>query len=208
VLDLSNNNEAVDFHRLRQLGHSRVYLKRSEGVNFIDHKHDDFHRRALAAGFKVGAYHFAHPEQNGAKAEAEYFARLLPRRIYGHTLRPCLDLEAGVPDKATAAWAVEFLAHLHSLTGRRGLLYSNPSYLQECGFTRAPAPLWLAAYGRDDGREHPYVIPNPWTKIAAHQYASTARIPGVVGSVDLSKVKHPRLLDELRLGRMTPGRLL
>lgn len=201
MIDLSNNNKAAAFRTVYASGHRRVYLKLTEGLNFVDGKHDAFRRAAISAGLKVGEYHFAHPHLNKAKDEAEFFCLHLPKLRPGQALRPCLDLEDGAPSEAVAQWAVDWVFHVSRTTGHTVVLYSNPSYLSGCRFRRPTGPLWLAAYGRNDGKEHPVTIPAPWKHAAAHQYTSRGNVPGVLGLCDVSRVWRPRQLDVHRFFR-------
>lgn len=196
MIDLSSNNpHPVDFQKVKQYGHRRVYIKLSEGVNYLNPEHQAEHAAAIAAGLKVGEYHFAHPETNAAETEAEYFCRLLPQLNPRHSLRPCLDLEAGKASPRVGGWAKTFVAYVKKHTGHTVVVYSNAPYLEGCSLQHPLGPLWLAAYGRDDGTEYPYSIPKPWRRIAAHQYCSNGTVPGVKGPVDLSRVLHPLELD-------------
>lgn len=199
MIDLSNNNGHVDFSTLRAHGESRVYLKRSEGLHFNDPTFADRQHRAHTVGIKVGAYHFARPSQNSPREEAEFFLRLAPQLHRGHDLRHCLDLEdpAARPSAKIGLWAVEFLRYVRQHSRFHAIIYGSSSYLQECQFQHVYAWLWLAAYGRNDGSEHPFAIPRPWTSrtTVAHQFASTARVPGVEGACDVSRIFHPGLID-------------
>lgn len=196
MIDLSSNNPApVDFAKVKAHGTRRVYIKLSEGTDYLNPEHQAEHAAAIAAGLKVGEYHFAHPELNDAVVEAEYFCRLLPELHPGHALRPVLDLEAGKPSPRVGSWATAFSLYVRKHTGHTVVLYSNPAYLEGCDFRRVIGPLWLASYGRDDGREYPFRIPKPWRRIAAHQYFTKGTTPGVTGPVDLSRVLHPLELD-------------
>lgn len=204
MIDLSNNNGSVNFQTLRHAGHEeRVYLKLSEGASFHDPDFAARYGQAISAGCKVGAYHFARPSKHTPREEADFFLRLLPKLAPGKTLRPCLDLEDpnAQPSERVAAWAEVWLELVRKHIRYHPIIYGSPSYLHACDFHKAPAWLWLASFGRNDGREHPFSIPAPWRRrqVAAHQYASTARVPGVVGNVDLSHVLRARLLDIHRL---------
>lgn len=203
MIDLSNNNGTVDFRRVKQSGENRVYLKRSEGHSFDDPHFDRYYRDARAAGLRVGAYHFARPSSNTPKEEADFFLRLAPQLQRGKSMRHCLDLEDPQvkPSPAIGKWAVEWIRLVHAHVDYHPILYSYGSYAEECAFPHVYAWLWLAAYGRNDGREHPFVIPHPWSAdtTVAHQYASAARVPGVEGQCDISHVSHPGLVDVRRL---------
>ena len=202
MLDLSNHNGAVDFGKVKTAAHQlRVYLKLSEGVSFLDADHAAYRKQALAAGLKVGEYHYARPSKNTPREEADAFLRLLPAPIRGKTLVPALDFEdpaaSGRSGHWLGDWASAWLTFVKAHLGYSPVIYGSPSYLAACNFARPPAPLWLASYGRNDGLEHPFTIPKPWSakNLAAHQYSSQARVAGVAGTADLSHVFRPRYLD-------------
>ena len=196
MLDLSNNNGPVDFKRVFQAGQRRIYLKLTEGVTFDDPKFVDFRKGARAAGLKVGAYHFARgvPSGNSAKDEAEHFLHKLPN-LTNKDLRPALDLEFKTPSKAVGDWAKQWLSLVRSAIGVRPIIYSYGSFLEGCAFSTPPAALWLASFGRNDGKEHPFTVPRPWKRLAAHQYSSNARVAGCSGAVDISHVFAARAID-------------
>lgn len=205
MLDLSNNNGPVNFERLHAAGTRRVYLKLTEGAGFVDGKHNDLRRRAMAAGLKVGEYHFARPSSSTPREEADLFLRCLPKLIPGRSLRPCLDLEDphASPGAKVAAWAEAWLARVYRELGKHPIIYGSPGYLEPCHFKRAPARLWLASYGRNDGKEHPFTIPAPWSAsdLLAVQYSSAGKVAGVADPVDVSHVYKPYGIDVHRLVR-------
>lgn len=195
MLDLSNNNGSVNFRTVRQrTGHRRVYLKATEGLHFVDKFYKARYVAAKAAGFKVGAYHFGHT-YNSPEAEARHFHSVVGKVKPGD-LRPCLDFEIDAP---SAAWAQRFLKEAERLFGVKPIIYSYPDYLRRAHFKKAPAALWLASFGRNDGKEHTFFIPLPWKRVAAHQYSSNARVPGIAGKVDISRVVSFRAVDVPRL---------
>jgi GH25 family lysozyme M1 (1,4-beta-N-acetylmuramidase) len=197
MLDLSNNNGPVDFKKVFQAQHRRVYLKLTEGVTFDDPTFVDLRKRARAAGLKVGAYHFARgiPAGNSAKDEADHFLDKLPSPATGD-LRPALDLEFMQPSAKVGEWAKEWMSLVRKATGVRPIIYSFGSFLESCRFsTPPPAALWLANFGRNDGQEHPFTIPRPWKKVAAHQFSSNARVAGCSGRVDISRVLDRKAID-------------
>ncbi len=191
MIDLSNNNGAVSFRRVHQAGQRRVYLKRggSEGSSgwYTDTTYPGLRDRAHVAGLLTGAYWFAHPGRHSPREEADHFLRLLGE-IGQKDLRPAIDAEYGTPDQDAARWYQAFAKTLHAELGYKPVFYSFPWYLEQLALSFEPGPLWLASFGRNDGREHPYSVPKPWTKLAAHQYSSNARVAGVTGLVDISHV--------------------
>ncbi len=198
MIDLSNNNRgAIDAVRLRKAGQERVYLKLTEGSGFVDRTHASRRAALVKAGLRVGEYHFARPSSNTPAEEARFFLEHLPKLTKRSSLRPCLDLEDpdASPTSRIGRWALKWIELVHRESGHVVVIYGSPSYLLDCHLVGPPAPLWLASYGRNDGREHPFQIPRPWRRVAAHQYASVARVAGVVGPVDISHVFRASDLD-------------
>lgn len=189
LVDLSNNNGGtVDFGKVKSAGVTGVYLKATEGSSFID---ATFERRRSAAsvhGLHVGAYHFAHTS-NPPAIEAAHFCAVV-RRLFARELLPALDLETnpgGLEPAALVAWARAFNAHVFATLGHWPLFYSYAAFVEALRADRPiGAGLWLAAYGADDGHDHPVTPPKPWKRIKLHQYTSHGRVPGVDGDVDLS----------------------
>jgi lysozyme len=191
MIDLSNNNRGpVDFQRaFREGGHRRLYLKATEGLGFTDVTYRERLLQARRAGFRVGPYHFAH-SGNDPRAEARKFHAVVGRNW---DLRPCLDYETGTP---SLRWAVAFNAEARRLFGKTPLLYSYQDFIRRLGASVRIAPLWIAAYGPNDGRDHgvPRAGVHPFEP-AAHQFTSRGRVPGIRGLVDVSRVIDASALD-------------
>lgn len=195
MIDLSNNNgTGHDFHRALESGHHRVYLKASEGTGFTDHTLRLNGGQAHHAGMRVGAYHFAHGNDSPT-AEFERFAAAVTAIGFPLRLRPALDLEAGTPTAALGRWAVEWATLCRKHLDAIPVFYGSGGFLERCRFRAQPGGLWLASYGRDDGLEHPYVVPRPWKLAAAHQFTSEARVPGIRGHCDVSHVYLASAID-------------
>lgn len=195
MIDLSNNNGAVDFKRVFASGHRRVYLKRSEGTGFVDRTYPALRRRAHEAKLKVGAYHFAHPLEHTPREEAAFFLRLLPKPRRDAELRACLDIEQGHASARMGQWVLECAELVARELGYAPVIYGPTFFLEALRLPRAPGPLWLASFGRNDGREHPFRVPRPWKTVAAHQFSSRSRVAGVAGFVDVSHLFSARALD-------------
>ncbi|MDR4241328.1 GH25 family lysozyme, partial [Bacillus mycoides] len=68
------------------------YAKTTTGVNYIDPTFVQHVQAARDANVLIGAYHFAHPEQNDAMSEAKHFVNILQSNQTD--LIPVLDLES------------------------------------------------------------------------------------------------------------------
>jgi GH25 family lysozyme M1 (1,4-beta-N-acetylmuramidase) len=199
MIDLSNNNAVGhDFKAVyAKAGQRRVYLKRCQGVHYVDRTYPELRSAALAARLHVGAYDFLEPLAATPAEAARYFLELLTTPLHrGKDLRPCLDVEQGTPSARVGEWVTQVAAKVAGELGCAPVIYGGGWYLESCAFARPPGPLWLAAYGRDDGREYPVgKLPHPWTSMAAHQFTSKAHVVGIHGLCDLSHVFEPAGLE-------------
>jgi len=196
ILDVSNNNTEPDWEQIRRQGIEDVYLKASEGTGFVDQTFRERRAAANRAKLHVGAYHFARPDESSPAQQARLFCDVVGK-IGANDLRPVLDFEAsssltpGDLDK----WAREWNVAVRKTTGVLPIFYSYSAYVE---MLRPAYPigagLWLASYGRNDGAEHPYVVPFPWKKIVAHQFSSACRVTGCAHPVDMSNANTRRPL--------------
>jgi GH25 family lysozyme M1 (1,4-beta-N-acetylmuramidase) len=181
----------------RERRQRRVYLKRGgfEPHAFTDKTFPALRKEAHEAGLKTGAYFFPRPQDVTPQEASDLFLRLLPEPIKGKDLRPCLDLEHGRSSPKVGRWAIEFQNRMREQVGVLPLFYSYASYVEGLALAKPIGPLWLAAYGRNDGKEHPFRIPRPYKTAVAHQYSSRCRLVGCSGFVDISHVFNPRALE-------------
>lgn len=190
VVDLSNNNAQPDFRALKRSGVDAVWLKATEGAFFTDPDFQRWRKQANAAGLRVGAYHFARPDKNpySAVADAGAFSRAVAT-IDRTDLRPVLDYERTTGVGGDDAWIREFNKIVVNRLKVGPLFYTYPGFVPGLRLRGTVGwGLWLASYGRDDGKEYPFQVPAPWKKAVAHQFTSNARMSGCSGPVDLTRV--------------------
>ena len=194
IYDVSQWQGPIDWARVAADRPAAVILKVSEGASGTDPRFEQNRAGAEAHGLRVGFYHFADPTGSSPEAQAAHHAKLIGsyRR---RELRSALDLETGNP-AATEKFARAFSAALRRELGLYPLFYSYASYITEMRLERTiGAGLWLASYGRDDGKDHGATVPAPWRRFVAHQFTSHGSAAGIAGAVDISHA--PRLLPLL-----------
>lgn len=135
-------------------------------------------------GIIRGAYHFARPEVNDAKGEADYFLDQIDAAgglQTGDML--ALDLEAGAGD--LGPWTLAFLRHCEARAGFKPLIYTGTWFSGPHNLAAYPDlgqyGLWLAAY-----QSTMPAAPPPWTTVAFWQYSDKGQVPGINGDVDLN----------------------
>lgn len=175
-IDLSNNNNSVDFHAVYKAGYRFVWLKASEGTTFRDGTFLARVKAARAAGLRVGAYHFV--SAASASSQVDLFVSLISKAGLGRgDLLPVLDVEK--PGVSTLL-AGQMVHQLEDRLGVKPMIYTFPA------FARWPSTfackLWIAHFGVSRP-----TIPKPWGKYTAWQHSSTAHVPGVGGNCDVNK---------------------
>lgn len=155
-VDVSNNNNpsSVDWD-----GVEFCFIKATESTNFTDRLFTKYRSICQARGILWAPYHFAHPDQNSARAEASFF---LASWFHGPTDRPpvapALDIEtrqksgggtisplAIMGSVPLAAWIDEFNERVAGVVGLDSFFYSFRSYASSlCPKISRRWPLWLA----------------------------------------------------------------
>lgn len=209
-IDVSGHQPSISWKAMKRAGISYGWVKATEGQTFVDGSYERHRREARRAGIPLGAYHFARPDTDVSSldpvAEADHF--LAVAQPGEGDLLPVLDLETpGLPPARLARWARAWLRRVERAIGQPPILYTFPSFWTDrmdnsTAFARYP--LWLASYGRNDGRVHPVRKIGGWTSIAVHQFTSEGRIEGFSGPLDLNRLMRGTTLDELTLGETPP----
>ena len=123
-IDISNHQGSMDLAKvLKQTKTDFVICKSTEGLKFVDKFCDKFMVIAQDAGKQVGFYHFARPEWNSAKTEAEFFLRQT-KGYFGKGI-PVLDWESS--GKSNVKWAKEWLDYVYDKTGVKPVIYMSES---------------------------------------------------------------------------------
>lgn len=206
-IDVSGWQKTISWKAVADAGIEFGFIKATEGTGYVNPSYQPHRRAARRHGIPVGAYHFARPDaDDGPIAEAEHFLEVARPRE--GDLLPVLDLEVpGLAPREMARWARSFLRRVEKRIGEPPILYTYTSFwVSTVGNARGFAryPLWLANYGKNDGKVHPVRTVGGWRSIAVHQYTSEGRIPGFGGPLDLNRLRRGWTLDRLRLGAEPP----
>jgi lysozyme len=143
---------------------------------------------AHAAGLRIGAYAFAHPEFSATAQADDFAAAIWP--LPSGSLPPVLDLETngGLSVAALQMWTKTFLDRLEHDTGVVPMIYTGPAFWSTyMGGTTAFAhyPLWEA---------HWTSAPAPaqfggWSTYTVWQFTDRAVVPGIQGYVDGNRIR-------------------
>lgn len=188
-IDVSVFQGNVDYKAVKASGVDFVWVKATEGEDFIDSAFVRNVKAAREAGLKVGAYHFLRPRTRagGAAAEIKDFVAQLKALdlLAPGNLIPVLDVEStSLGPAATRTYVSDAIGAFRQQTGLKPIFYTFPSFMAEWpdSFKERTAGLWIAHYET----EKP-LVPAPWTSYVAWQWTSTGSVNGVKGNVDRNK---------------------
>jgi lysozyme len=207
-IDVSGFQGSPDFQKVESAGNRFVYIKATEGADFVDSGFRSRQRDACAAGLHTGFYHFLRPRSDRSGAEADNFWRNVNGVKGGENgaelLRLAADIEVStftrivngrkeVDPGPTMAYVRQFLDRLEKIAGHEPIVYTFPEFILRWDTSFKDYRLWIAHFGAKTPS-----LPAPWTEWAAWQYTSTGSVPGVSGNVDRNKCP---VLSELILER-------
>lgn len=124
-----------------------IIMKASEGSHYADPLMINHAGNAVKRGKAIGFYHYARPELNNPKDEAENFLR----QLHGFIGRSILALDwEGKALTHPIEWAREWCDYITDKTGTRPLFYCQYSYTDKINLIReGNYGLWIARYNKD-----------------------------------------------------------
>lgn len=190
-IDISNWQNQMDLKAvLDRTKTGFVIAKATEGTDFVDKYCDGFLKIAEQEGKKLGVYHFARPEKNGADAEAKFFYEKI-RKYVGKAIL-ILDWESS--GMSNIKWAKQWLDKVYSYSGIKPMIYMSESVVNRYEWqtvANAGYPLWVAKY-RDNEVDYNYDMSKSGTKPSIKfwrtydmwQWTSSGRLDGYSGNLD------------------------
>lgn len=183
-IDISSWQSGINLAKVKA---DFVIVKATEGSKPMNNYFTEQIKGAKTSGKLIGAYHYA----NGLdyKKEADAFIKVVKPYI-GECLL-ALDWEAQgnkyYNRAGDIAWCKNFLDYVYKQTGVRPLLYCTRDIQRKFG-NIGNYGYWIAAYASSEAtgyQDHPaYESTYP---CAIRQYASTGRLSGYSGNLDLNK---------------------
>jgi lysozyme len=186
-IDISRYQGDVDFPRVRAAGAHFVFIKATEGADYVDPAFADNWRQARAAGMPRAAYHFMFWCRT-AVDQAAWFEKNVPNDP--DALPPIIDVEwnnhsrlcTSRPSPEDALAKVRMMAQLlEQYTGKLPIIYTDINFHREVleGHD-LPNTFWLRSVAAEpDARygDRDYTF---W------QWTQTGTMPGIRGEVDRS----------------------
>lgn len=190
-IDISSWQAGIDIANVR---HAKfVVVKATESTSYVNAYMPPWAEDVLAAGKRLGLYHFARP--GDAIRQAKFFLSNV-KKWYGKMV-PCLDWEEDAVAQGPE-WALTWLDYVYAKTGAKGFIYMSKSVCNAYDWRQVVESgylLWVAQYPNYD-RTGFLGIGEIWTDGAPFgawgdkwpdlfQYTSAGRISGYDGNLDL-----------------------
>ena len=183
-IDISRYQGRVDFAEARAAGMHFVFMKSTEGKDYIDPAFYDNWRNARAAGMARGAYHFM-TWCSLASEQAAWFIANVPNDA--DALPPVLDLEWNNQSKCRNTHAKEdilekvrvMLAAMEAHTGKLPIIYTDINFHRDIlAGEYFPNTFWLRSTAAEPYQRY---ASRDWT---FWQWTQTGMVRGVKGAVD------------------------
>lgn len=193
-IDVSEWQGEIDWERVRDSGIKIVYIRASEGNNYIDPDVMRNYNGAKENDIKVGFYHYLTARsQEEAIEQAEFFVSAV--KGLNIDCRLAMDFESfgDLSLSEINLIAETFLEEVEDLSGKEVIIYSD-AYNAAYTFSAELAkryPIWVADYyvsEPGDGR---------WQVWDGFQYTDEGRIAGIEGYVDRDFFTSGVLLNDI-----------
>ncbi len=193
--DMSHHQGRVDWQAVADDPKAGfIFLKASEGANFVDHAYKYNFREARKAGLLVGSYHFFRPNVSGDQQYENFISTIDYKK---QDLLPIIDVEVAPRKRQLSLFYSRLDRMLKLMTkkmGKRPIIYTGKNFYNKyfANGRYKDYKFMIAAYTS----EEPVLIDG--TDYVLWQYTATGKAKGVKGDVDISRFRGTHTLDDIR----------
>ncbi|MBP3227313.1 MAG: glycosyl hydrolase family 25 [Bacteroidaceae bacterium] len=191
-IDISHYQHHINWDLVAKEPISYVYIKATEGCNFIDERYATNIREARRVGLSVGSYHFYRPNVGWQQQLAHMVSIVKPEE---QDLVPLIDIErrGTVSLEKFIADLRNFIEAVERHYGKKPLLYTGQNFYNNYLAGRFPEHQWMIA--RYNSSQQPSLCDGK--DFIMWQYSDKGRISGIKGDVDRSRILGDFSLHEL-----------
>lgn len=181
-IDVSHWAGKINFRRVKKSGIRIVYIKATQGTDYVDPDFERNYRDAHREELNIGFYHYVTARNvNEAAEEARFFVSRIRDKV--QHARAAMDFETfgSLTTAEIREISLRFLKTLERELRYLPIIYSDASNASTHFADQhlVKYPLWIADYGVS----HP-VMENPWHRWSGWQYTDQGRVHGIAGDVD------------------------
>lgn len=192
-IDISEYQGYIDYKKVKQDGIQVVYIRSSEGNNYIDPYFETNYRNAKENGLYIGCYHYLTAKTvEEANEQASFFISLIRGKSIDCKLAMDFESFDNLTNEEVNKISLIFLNKVKELSGKDVIVYSdiynatNLFYGEITNF-----PLWIAQYDVEEPSDN-----GNWSKWEGFQYTDAGIINGINGYVDRDKFTQDILLND------------
>lgn len=192
-IDVSGYQRNIDFKKVKEGGIDIVYIKASEGSNYIDSHFERNYEQAKKYGLKIGFYHYvtARTEEE-ARKQAQFFVSVISGKVVDCKLAMDFETFGSLNKEEINRLGLIFLQTVEQLSGKETILYSNAYTANTIWKGKITNyPLWVAQYGVNRPQNN-----GTWNSWAGWQYTDMGEVDGISTYVDRNQFTKEVLLDE------------
>lgn len=220
-IDVSTWQGTINFREVKEDGIEVVYIKATQGSDYIDPHFERNYRKAKENNLKIGLYHFLTARNTEeARDEADFFSSVISKKEIDCRLAMDFEVFGRLNRTEINEISKAFLERVEERTGKEMVIYSDSSNARNV-FDEELArkyPIWVAEYGVREPFNN-----GKWQTWVGFQYADNGRIRGIRGFVDkdyytsgifladtseVPKTKHRNNEDKTREIRVKRGETL
>lgn len=193
-IDVSEWQGTINFEEVANSGIDIVYIRASEGTDYIDPYFKENYENAKANGLKTGFYHYltARTEEE-AKKEAEFFVSNIKGTEPECKLAMDFESFGDLSVEEINEISKVFLETVQELSSKECVIYSDAYNAREV-FNEELArkyAIWVADYFASEPANN-----GKWSSWVGFQYTDIGRINGIDGNVDRDKFTNGILLND------------
>lgn len=192
-IDVSGYQGNINFREVKEAGIDIVYIKSSEGSNYIDSHFERNYEQARVNGLKIGFYHYvtARTEEQ-ARRQAQFFVSVISGKVVDCKLAMDFESFGSLSREEINRIGLVFLQTVEQLSGKEVILYSNAYTANNIWRGELTNyPLWVAQYGVNEPQNN-----GTWDSWAGWQYTDMGEVNGISTYVDRNRFTQEVLLDD------------
>ena len=192
-IDVSGWQGNIDYKQVVNSGIQIVYMKASEGTNFVDPYLNQNYSNAKANGLKVGFYHYLTARSvNDAIKQANFFVSTISGKTPDCRLAMDFESFGNLNREEINEIGLTFMKTVENLSGKKMVIYSDTSNASNVfSGELTNYPIWVAQYEVQEPTSN-----GNWNNWIGWQYTDAGKISGINGYVDRDKFTEEILLNE------------
>ena len=179
-IDVSSYQGTIDFAKVKGNGITIVYIKATEGTDYVNPRLKEHYQGAKLNGLKIGFYHYL--TNKSPSLQAQHFLNSIDGLV--SDCKYIIDVEGKWTTEEASKATREFADYLISKNKEVGIYTGDYFYRDNLNSTVKNLSVWIANYGG--------VVMAP--KYAGHQYTDKGAVRGITGNVDMDEFNDAILL--------------